>query len=157
MVELDHLTKRFVGTVVDYITVDFRSGQLTTLLGPSGCGKSTLLYMLAGIVPVSDGTIRFDHDDVTALPDKRGVGLVFQNYALYPHLSVLDNIAFPLTIQKLSRAERRERVMATARVRARRRPPGTQTGAALGRPTAAGGDRPGTREADRVCCCSTSR
>jgi multiple sugar transport system ATP-binding protein len=117
-VELDHLTKRFGSTVaVDDITVDFRSGELTTLLGPSGCGKSTLLYMLAGIVPVSDGAIRFDHDDVTALaPDKRGVGLVFQNYALYPHLSVLDNIAFPLTIQKLSRAERRERAMAMAQL-----------------------------------------
>lgn len=117
-VALDHLTKRFGDTTaVDEVAVEFASGELTALLGPSGCGKSTLLFMLAGITPVSSGTIRFGDDDVTALaPDKRGVGLVFQNYALYPHMSVLDNIAFPLTVQKLPRAERRAAAEAMARL-----------------------------------------
>jgi multiple sugar transport system ATP-binding protein len=85
----------------------FDDGELVCLLGPSGCGKSTMLNMLSGILPVTEGKIFFDEDDVTNLPpQKRGVGLVFQNYALYPHMTVLENIAFPLEIQKVPKEER---------------------------------------------------
>ncbi len=110
-IRLEGLTKTFDATVaVNDFTVQFRSGQLTALLGPSGCGKSTMLYMLAGITPVTSGHIFFDADDVTRLPpEKRGVGLVFQNYALYPHMSVLENICFPLEIQRVPKAERLSR------------------------------------------------
>ena len=72
-------------------------GQLIGLLGPSGCGKSTTLYMISGLQKPTDGQIFFGDDDVTALStEKRGIGLVFQNYALYPHMTVKQNILFPL-------------------------------------------------------------
>ena len=107
-VKLEHLTKRFGKvTAVSELEVTFKSGKLTALLGPSGCGKSTLLFMLAGITPVTSGDIYFDDVKVTELsPEKRRIGLVFQNYALYPHMTVLQNICFPLEIQKVPKAER---------------------------------------------------
>lgn len=110
-IKLENLTKKFGDVVaVNDLTVTFETGKLISLLGPSGCGKSTILYMLAGIVPVTSGNIYFDDDLVTNLsPEKRGVGLVFQNYALYPHMTVLQNICFPLEIQKVSKPERIER------------------------------------------------
>ncbi|NBD24845.1 ABC transporter ATP-binding protein [Paenibacillus glycinis] len=102
-VRLEQVTKTFAGskntqaTAVKELDVTIASGKLVGLLGPSGCGKSTTLFMIAGIHDVSEGHIYFGDHDVTALPsDKRGVGIVFQNYALYPHLTVWDNIAFPL-------------------------------------------------------------
>ncbi len=107
-VNMEHLTKKFgnVTAVADF-SAELRDGELTCLLGPSGCGKSTILNMLAGIVPVSAGRILFDGEDVTALPpEQRGIGLVFQNYALYPHMTVLGNICFPLEIQGLPYQER---------------------------------------------------
>ena len=97
-VRFEDLTKTF-GTLnaVDHFNVEFEDGELISLLGPSGCGKSTILNMLAGILPVTGGKIWFDSDDVTNLPpEERGIGLVFQNYALYPHLTVQQNIMFPL-------------------------------------------------------------
>ena len=102
-VTLEGLTKRYGDTVaVNDLSITLEDGQLTALLGPSGCGKSTTLYMLAGIVPVTEGRIFFDDQDVTDLkPENRGIGLVFQNYALYPHMTVLENICFPLEIQKV--------------------------------------------------------
>ncbi|MDD6297650.1 MAG: ABC transporter ATP-binding protein [Firmicutes bacterium] len=114
-VQVKNLTKRFdKTTAVDSINVTFQDGKLTGLLGPSGCGKSTTLYMLAGLESVTDGEIWFGDRDVTTLmPEKRNVGLVFQNYALYPHMTVRENIAFPLsnmkdpaTGKKFSRAAR---------------------------------------------------
>lgn len=110
-VTLEGLTKRYGDTVaVNDLSITLEDGQLTALLGPSGCGKSTTLYMLAGIVPVTEGRIFFDDQDVTDLkPENRGIGLVFQNYALYPHMTVLENICFPLEIQKVRKAERIER------------------------------------------------
>lgn len=82
---------------VSNFTLTINDGELVGLLGPSGCGKSTILYMLAGLKEVTSGSIYFDGEDVTDLPsEKRGIGLVFQNYALYPHLNVYQNIAFPL-------------------------------------------------------------
>ncbi|MDO4198422.1 MAG: ABC transporter ATP-binding protein [Erysipelotrichaceae bacterium] len=109
-VQLNNLTKTFGDfKAVDDFTMTFEDGELVCLLGPSGCGKSTMLNMLSGILPASSGQILFDEDDVTNVPPQdRGVGLVFQNYALYPHMSVLENIAFPLEIKKVPKAQRIE-------------------------------------------------
>ena len=82
---------------VDHIDINIPDGKLIGLLGPSGCGKSTTLYMIAGLHKPTDGHIYFGERDVTNLPpEKRGIGLVFQNYALYPHLTVAENLMFPL-------------------------------------------------------------
>jgi len=117
-VRTENLTKRFGDqTAVNSFDLVLEEGELTALLGPSGCGKSTTLNMLSGILSVTEGKIYFDDDDVTDLPpQKRGIGLVFQNYALYPHLSALDNIAFPLEIQKVPKAERYERAREMAKL-----------------------------------------
>ena len=117
-VRLENLTKKFGATVaVDHFNAVLEDGELISLLGPSGCGKSTILNMLSGIIPVTEGKIFFDDEDVTALPpERRGIGLVFQNYALYPHMTVLQNICFPLEIQKVPKAERVERAMDMARL-----------------------------------------
>ena len=106
-IKLKNLTKVFPGNpaknipdavAVDALNVDIRDGELIGLLGPSGCGKSTTLYMIAGLKAPTDGEIWFGDEDVTHLaPEKREIGLVFQNYALYPHMSVYDNVKFPLT------------------------------------------------------------
>jgi len=107
------LTKKFGDfTAVDHVNAEFADGKLISLLGPSGCGKTTILNMLSGILPSSNGKIYFDNEDVTDLPaDKRGVGLVFQNYALYPHMTVLENVCFPLRIKGVPKKERIERAM----------------------------------------------
>ncbi len=113
-VVLEHLTKKFPNRnkkikseviAVDDMTIEIPDGSLVGLLGPSGCGKSTTLNLLSGLLTPTEGKIFFGEDDVTRLPpENRGVGLVFQNYALYPHLTVLNNILFPL--QNLKGAER---------------------------------------------------
>ena len=104
-VTLKDLTKRFPGrtrkdpevTAVNDFDFEIPSGQLVGLLGPSGCGKSTTLLMICGLQKPTEGQIFFDDDDVTNVPpEERGVGLVFQNYALYPHMTVEQNIMFPL-------------------------------------------------------------
>ncbi len=108
-ITLEKLNKNFgsVAAVRD-VSLSFASGDLVALLGPSGCGKTTILNLISGILPVSSGRILFDGKDVTDLsPDKRGVGLVFQNYALYPHMTVLENISFPLMVKKVPKKERR--------------------------------------------------
>ena len=115
-IKIKHLTKKFPADpkkhipdtiAVNDLNIDVKDGELLGLLGPSGCGKSTTLYMLAGLKDPSDGEIWFGDDDVTFLPsEKRGIGLVFQNYALYPHLTVYENVAFPLTNLKVSTTEK---------------------------------------------------
>ena len=117
-VRIEDLVKRFGDiTAVNKVNATFESGKLIALLGPSGCGKSTMLNMLSGILPVSEGKIYFDDQDVTMLsPDKREVGLVFQNYALYPHMTVLENICFPLKIKRIPKKERIERAKEYARM-----------------------------------------
>ncbi|MCL2093210.1 MAG: ABC transporter ATP-binding protein [Treponema sp.] len=110
-IELKEVSKHF-GPVkaVDNLSLSIDSGQLVSLLGPSGCGKTTILNVISGILPVTSGTILFDGQDVTKLsPEKRGIGLVFQNYALYPHMTVLENISFPLMVQKMPKKERHAR------------------------------------------------
>ena len=102
-VRIDNLTKTFIGkkgsktTAVNNMSFVVPDGKLVGLLGPSGCGKSTTLYMIAGLHKPTDGHIWFGDEDVTNVPpENRGIGLVFQNYALYPHFSVKQNITFPL-------------------------------------------------------------
>ena len=121
-IRLSHLTKIFADKnsevrAVDDLDIVIPSGRLIGLLGPSGCGKSTTLYMIAGLHEPSSGQIFFGDEDVTTLPaEKRGIGLVFQNYALYPHMTVKQNIMFPLENMKLTKAEALERTQKYARL-----------------------------------------
>ena len=110
-ITIENLTKKFGNTTaVDNLSVTMESGKMIALLGPSGCGKTTILNMLSGILPATSGKIFFDDQDVTALPpEKRNIGLVFQNYALYPHMTVLENICFPLEIKKVPRSSALQR------------------------------------------------
>ncbi|MBB6429491.1 ABC transporter ATP-binding protein [Algisphaera agarilytica] len=106
------LRKEFGKTVaVDNINLDIGSGELFFLLGPSGCGKTTLLRMIAGFTDPTSGEIRFGDDNVTHLPpNKRNTGMVFQGYALWPHMTVRQNVAFGLEVRKVSKAEMDKRV-----------------------------------------------
>ncbi|RVV99190.1 ABC transporter ATP-binding protein [Mesobaculum littorinae] len=99
---LENFTKCFDGTpVIEGLNLTVEDGEMLALLGPSGCGKSTTLLSVCGIYRADGGRILFGGRDVSALPSqRRNVGVVFQNYALYPHLTVEENIAFPLTVQK---------------------------------------------------------
>jgi multiple sugar transport system ATP-binding protein len=121
-IRLVNLTKIFADKnsevrAVDNLDITIPSGKLIGLLGPSGCGKSTTLYMIAGLLEPSSGQIFFGDEDVTALPaEKRGIGLVFQNYALYPHLTVRQNIMFPLQNMKLPKNEIAARTQKYARL-----------------------------------------
>ena len=117
-IKLQNIRKRFGETVaLDDLSLEFCDGKLTTLLGPSGCGKSTLLNLISGILPPTSGSIYFGDRDVTSLsPDKRNIGLVFQNYAMYPHMTVGENIAFSLEIKKVSKKERMERAAEFAKL-----------------------------------------
>ncbi len=111
-VELRGLTKRFADvTAVAGIDLVVEPGSFTTLLGPSGCGKTTVLRMIAGFVEPDAGSVLVGDRDVTTLPpDKRGVGLVFQDYALFPHMSVRRNVEYGLRMRRLPAPERDERV-----------------------------------------------
>ena len=129
-VVLQNLTKIFPArgkkggedvVAVNDFTFEIPDGKLIGLLGPSGCGKSTTLYMICGLQKPSGGKIFFGDDDVTELsPENRGVGLVFQNYALYPHMTVKQNIMFPLQnlkgAEKLSKEEMLERTVQAAKL-----------------------------------------
>ena len=129
-ITLQNLTKRFPArgrraqgevTAVEDLSFQIPDGMLVGLLGPSGCGKSTTLNMICGLETPTEGKIFFGEEDVTALaPELRGVGMVFQNYALYPHLTVLQNILFPLENLKgkdrPSREERKARALEAARL-----------------------------------------
>lgn len=117
-VELVNLSKTFItstrGVVKAVQNVDLliEPGEFVTLLGPSGCGKTTLLRMVAGFEMPTDGEIRINNENVSALtPDKRDLGMVFQNYALFPHLNVFNNIAYGLKIQKLGKSVIEQRVL----------------------------------------------
>jgi len=104
-VEIDKVAKTFGSvTAVNEVSLSIRRGEFLTLLGPSGCGKTTLLNMIAGFEAPSAGQIRFDGRDVTAVPPhQRETGMVFQNYALFPHMNVFDNVAFGLRMRKLDK------------------------------------------------------
>ena len=115
---LEQVTKRF-GPVkaVDSVSFKAGSGKFVVLLGPSGCGKSTLLRLIAGLEDVSEGRILIDGADVTRLsPEKRRVSMVFQSYALFPHLSTAENIVFGLKVRRTPEEERRKRLAHVAEV-----------------------------------------
>ncbi|MEJ5229445.1 MAG: ABC transporter ATP-binding protein [Pseudothermotoga sp.] len=115
-VYLEKVTKRFGKfTALDEISLQIEDGEFLVLLGPSGSGKTTLMYLIAGIYKPTTGKIFFDETDVTkTTPKDRNVGLVFQNWALYPHMKVYENIAFPLSLKKMSRADIDEKVRQVA-------------------------------------------
>jgi len=116
-ITLEHLHKSFEDkkAVIKDINLEIDSGTLISLLGPSGCGKTTVLNIIAGLIKQSEGTVYFDGKNMNNIPvEKRNIGMVFQNYALYPHLSAFDNLAFPLQMQKLNKTEIKARVHKTA-------------------------------------------
>lgn len=112
-IKLENLKKSYgEKEIIKGIDLKVKSGELISLLGPSGCGKSTMLFMLAGLEEVSSGKILMDDNDITNLsPDKRGIGLVFQNYALYPHFTVLKNVMYPILNQGVKKEEAKKRAM----------------------------------------------
>ena len=111
-ITLRNIVKHFGSTAaVDGVDIDIPAGSLFFLLGPSGCGKTTLLRMMAGFTDVTAGTIRFGDQDVTyTQPSKRNTGMVFQGYALWPHMTVYQNVAFGLDVRKISREDKAKRV-----------------------------------------------
>ncbi len=116
-IELEHVTKAFAGGVVavDDVSLTIADGEFMVLVGPSGCGKSTLLRMIAGLEETTDGTISIGDVDVTDLPPPdRDIAMVFQNYALYPHMSVRENLGFGLSVRRTPKAEIGRRVQDVA-------------------------------------------
>jgi ABC-type Fe3+/spermidine/putrescine transport system ATPase subunit len=109
---LDRLTKRYGNvTAVDQVSLVINRGQFFSLLGPSGSGKTTILMMIAGFVEPTEGMVWLGERDIThLLPERRNFGMVFQGYALFPNLSVADNIGFPLTVRRMASAEKARRV-----------------------------------------------
>ena len=110
--QVDGLVKRFgTATAVDGVDLDVRAGEFITLLGPSGSGKTTILRMVAGFEQPTEGRVRLDGTDISGLtPAKRGIGMVFQHYALFPHMTVSDNIRYPLKLRRWSREQAAKRV-----------------------------------------------
>src|SRR5262245_17869980 len=112
-ITLEHVTKAFDGGVlaVDDVNLTIEDGEFMVLVGPSGCGKSTLLRMIAGLEEITDGSISIGERDVTNLsPRDRDVAMVFQNYALYPHMTVGRNLGYGLRMRKMEKAEIKRRV-----------------------------------------------
>src|SRR5438046_8209609 len=110
--ELDRVGKQFgAPTVVDDFSLAVGKGEFISFLGPSGCGKTTTLQMIAGFLDPSCGAIRLEGKDLTAVrPARRGLGIVFQSYALFPHMTAAENVAFGLEMRRVPRSERASRV-----------------------------------------------
>lgn len=117
-IKLKQVSKSFGKVkVIQPLDLTIENGEFIVFVGPSGCGKSTLLRLIAGLEDVTEGVIEIDDKDVTFLPPaERGLAMVFQSYALYPHMSVRKNIAFPLRMAGLAKAEQERRLMEAARV-----------------------------------------
>ena len=131
---------------VDSLDLDVGDGEFIVLVGPSGCGKTTALRMVAGLESISEGTIRIGDRVVNEVPPKdRDIAMVFQNYALYPHMTVYDNMAFGLKLRKLPKEEIDRRVREAAEILGLERLPEPQAQGAVGRPATAGGHGPGHR------------
>ena len=113
-VRIEHLTKIYAGSgvpAVNEISLDIPSGHFVSLLGPSGCGKTTTLKMLAGFEAVTSGRIEFNGQDIVPMPaEKRDIGMVFQNYALFPHMTVRGNLSFGLEMRRIQTSERERRI-----------------------------------------------
>jgi putative spermidine/putrescine transport system ATP-binding protein len=109
---IEKLTKRFGASLaVDGLDLSVGEGELVALLGPSGCGKTTTLRMVAGFLPPTSGRVMFDHEDVTSLPAyRRATGMVFQSYALFPHMTAAQNVGFGLEMRGLGTAERNAKI-----------------------------------------------
>jgi ABC-type Fe3+/spermidine/putrescine transport system ATPase subunit len=112
-IELRNLTKLFGDVVAaDHVNLTIEDGEFFTLLGPSGCGKTTTMRMIAGLEFPTEGRVLFDGQDVTGLPSfERNTGMVFQNYALWPHLKVFENVAYGLNVRKIPKDQVKERVL----------------------------------------------
>lgn len=110
-VKLENLSKHY-GTIkaADDVNLDILGGEFMTLLGPSGSGKTTTLKMVAGFIEPTAGIVMIDGEPVTEPPHKRDIGMVFQNYALFPHMTAAQNVGFPLKMRNVSRKEQAERV-----------------------------------------------
>jgi len=117
-IQFEHVTKRFGKlTVIEDANLEIRDREVLVLVGPSGCGKSTLLRMIAGLEEITEGTLHLDGQVVNHLPPKdRDIAIVFQNYALYPHMTAFDNLAFALKIRGWDKARIREKVQQVARM-----------------------------------------
>ena len=116
-VNLINLTKRFGKSVlaVKDVNLDVKDGEFLVLLGPSGCGKTTTMRMIAGLEEVTEGTILIDGQDVTDLPPrKRNISMIFQNYAVWPHMTVYDNIAYALKLKKMKKEEKKAKAVKKA-------------------------------------------
>jgi multiple sugar transport system ATP-binding protein len=119
LIELDAVSKVFAGgtVAVDDVSLRIRDGEFVVLVGPSGCGKTTLLRMIAGLEAATSGSIWIDGRDVTAAPPReRDIAMVFQNYALYPHMTVRDNLGYGLRIRRVPKRQLSERVQGAARM-----------------------------------------
>ena len=128
---------------VDSLDLEINDGEFLVLVGPSGCGKSTTLRMLAGLEPVDSGYVHIGDTDVTMLPPRdRDIAMVFQSYALYPHMTVAENIGFHLKIKRLPKAEIDQRVREAARSVGSRQLPRSQAGEAVGWSTPTRGHGP---------------
>jgi multiple sugar transport system ATP-binding protein len=117
-ISLENVSKSFDDVqVIPGADLEITDGEFVVFVGPSGCGKSTLLRLIAGLEDISGGVLRIDGNDATSIPPaKRGLAMVFQSYALYPHMSVYKNIAFPLKMAKMDQAAIDEKVREAAKV-----------------------------------------
>ena len=121
-IKLNHVAKRFGdNTIRKDFSADFEDGKFVTLLGPSGCGKTTMLRMIAGFEKPSSGEILIDDmtvsgEGVFVPPERREIGMVFQSYAVWPHMNVFENVAYPLKIRKMNKNEIRNRVEETLKI-----------------------------------------
>ena len=117
-ISIENLNKSFGKTeVIRDFSLNIKSQSFTTLVGPSGCGKSTLLRMIAGLESITSGNISIDGRLVNDLsPKERNIAMVFQSYALYPHMTVFDNMAFGLKLEKRPKEEIQDRVQEAARI-----------------------------------------
>ena len=117
--KLQHIYKRFGDvTAVGDFNLEVADGEFISFLGPSGCGKTTILRMIAGFEKPTEGIIAIGDEEVSnagkgyfLAPEKRGIGMVFQSYAVWPHMNVVDNVGYPLKIQNVPKEERHQRVM----------------------------------------------
>ena len=115
-VKFEQVDKSYDGEVlvVKDLNLDIAEGEFLTLLGPSGSGKTTTLMMLAGFETPTNGEIYLNSNPISSIPPyKRGIGMVFQNYALFPHISVYENLAFPLKVRKMDNVEIEDRIQKT--------------------------------------------
>ena len=117
-VKLRDIRKSFGSVeVIKGVDIDIEDGEFVVFVGPSGCGKSTLLRMIAGLEDITSGTLEIDGARVNDLePSKRGIAMVFQSYAIFPHMTVRENVAFGLTINKVGKAEKEKAVAEAARI-----------------------------------------